>query len=451
MKKHPAIESLENRSGEIGVVGLGYVGLPLAMSFAKKFKVVGFDINERKISELHQGIDTTGEVEDLAQLKSSNVTFSSDPACLKNCPVIIVAVPTPVDQGNKPDLRPLIGASQSVGKAIANSKAPVYICFESTVYPGCTEEDCLPIIEKASGKKHGKDFFLGYSPERINPGDKVHRFETIKKVVSGCCAESLSVFSQLYRSVVTAGIYEAATIRVAEAAKVIENTQRDLNIALVNELSVIFSRLGIDTRSVLEAAGTKWNFLPFVPGLVGGHCIGVDPYYLTYKAECTGYRPQVILAGRSINDSMGSFVATEGVKRAIKVPPKSASGYSSLVLGFTFKENVPDVRNTKVVDVISTLRQFSFAVDVIDPVGDRHHAAEEYGIEISEKLRAGKDFLGYDLIVLAVAHEELKPMIADVLQTYAKSQRLVTFIDVKGYLSKDEIASLPKNINYWRL
>ncbi len=450
LDRKPGAKVLDLDHVKLGVIGLGYVGLPLAIAFAKKFAVVGFDTDKKKIESLRQGIDPTGELIDVADLKLASFTTTADRSDLTKCQIIIVAVPTPVDRGNKPDLRPLLGACETLGHIVKAASDPVYICFESTVYPGCTEEDCLPVIERFSGKKHGTDFFLGYSPERINPGDRIHRFESILKVVSGCCPESSAVFEALYASVVTAGVYVAATIKVAEAAKVIENTQRDLNIALVNELAVIFARLGIDTRSVLEAAGTKWNFLKFQPGLVGGHCIGVDPFYLTYKAETVGYRPRVILAGRAVNDEMAVFVAHEGIKRATRYPPRDGIGYRSLVVGFTFKENVPDIRNTKVIDLVKALEDFNFKVDVIDSVGCKIEALEEYGLQLHNE--PPRPMIDYDLVILAVAHDHSKELVLTRLAHCAAHVKSpVSVIDVKGLLADGEIRDLGESVSYWRL
>ncbi|WP_235694171.1 Vi polysaccharide biosynthesis UDP-N-acetylglucosamine C-6 dehydrogenase TviB [Caenibius tardaugens] len=380
----------------IAVIGLGYVGLPLAIEFGKKYPVSGFDINQERIAELREGRDSTLEVEADEFGLASQLSFSSDLEDLRDCNVFIVTVPTPIDQYKRPDLTPLIKASETVGRVLKRGDIVIY---ESTVYPGATEEDCVPVLEKTSGLTFNVDFFCGYSPERINPGDKQHRLTTIKKVTSGSTPEIADNVDALYASIVTAGTYKAETIRVAEAAKVIENTQRDLNIALINELAIIFNRMDIDTEAVLKAAGTKWNFLPFRPGLVGGHCIGVDPYYLTHKAEAIGYHPHVILAGRRINDGMGAFVGGQMVKAMLKRRIQ-VEGARVLILGLTFKENCPDLRNTRVVDVVEELRDYGVRVDVHDPWADADEARREYELELVETLQ---DDI-YDGIILAVPH-----------------------------------------------
>ncbi len=393
---------------KITIIGLGYVGLPLAVEFAKKYPVVGFDINKSRVNELNNGHDATLEVED-DHLKSvlSNVQpvknglfLTTNVNDIADSNIYIVTVPTPIDNYKRPDLTPLIKASETIGKMIAKGDIVIY---ESTVYPGATEEDCIPVIEKESGLKYNEDFYAGYSPERINPGDKVHTVTKILKVTSGSTPEIAEEVDQLYKSIITAGTHKAATIRVAEAAKVIENSQRDINIAFVNELSVIFGKMGIDTLDVLEAAGTKWNFLPFRPGLVGGHCIGIDPYYLTHKAQEIGYNPEIILAGRRLNDSMGFRVAGEVVKLMIKKGHK-ISHSNVLVMGITFKENCPDIRNSRVIDVIEELQSFGCNVDVFDPWADKAEVKEEYGID----LKTGIDKKDYDAVVVAVAHDEFK-------------------------------------------
>ncbi|MFM2329520.1 MAG: hypothetical protein RLZZ494_1623 [Pseudomonadota bacterium] len=397
---------------QIAVVGLGYVGLPVAVAFGRQRRIIGFDINAARIAELQAGHDRTDEVTD-ADLAATQILYTHQLDDLRTADFFIVAVPTPVDTANKPDLSPLIAASRTVGQALKKGDIVVY---ESTVYPGATEEDCVPVLERVSGLKHGVDFFCGYSPERINPGDKEHRFETIKKVVSGCDAATLDVVAEVYASVVTAGVHKAATIKVAEAAKVIENTQRDLNIALMNELSVVFARMGIDTSDVLAAAGTKWNFLPFRPGLVGGHCIGVDPYYLTYKAEQLGYIPQVILAGRRINDNMGRYVARNTIKRMLQQGmdvPRCRVG----VLGLTFKENCPDIRNSKVVDLVCELQDHGTTVVVIDPHADAEEVRHEYGIELARL----EDQAPFDALVVAVAHREYRAMSAADLRAWVRT------------------------------
>ena len=387
-------------NSKIAVIGLGYVGLPLAVEFGKKRDVVGFDINPKRIAELRVGRDHTLETTPEELKAASRLAFTSDAADLRDCGIFIVTVPTPIDNANRPDLTPLIKASETVGKVMP---AGAIVIYESTVYPGATEEVCVPVLEKLSnGKKFNIDFFCGYSPERINPGDKEHRLPTIKKVTSGSTPEVAEVVDQLYREIITAGTHKASSIKVAEAAKVIENTQRDVNIALMNELSLIFHRLGIDTLEVLQAAGTKWNFLPFRPGLVGGHCIGVDPYYLTHKAVEVGYHPEVILAGRRINDNMASHVADEVVKLMLR---KNLPVLNSkvLVLGLTFKENCPDVRNTKVVDIVRTLQGYNVQVDVYDPWIDVEQASHEYGLECLQQPPSSGQ---YAAIVLAVGHHQ---------------------------------------------
>jgi len=408
---------------KIGIIGLGYVGLPLAVEFGKVMDVVGFDINKERIEELKKGHDRTREVEDHELKASSKLTYSHDLNDLKSVNYFIVTVPTPVDEYRKPDLRPLQSASKTVGTVIKKGDIVIY---ESTVYPGCTEEDCVPIIEKVSGLKYNVDFFCGYSPERINPGDKLHRVTTIKKVTSGSTPEVADKVDQLYRKVITAGTYKASSIRVAEAAKVIENAQRDINIAFVNELALIFDKMGIDTHEVLEAAGTKWNFLPFKPGLVGGHCIGVDPYYLTYKAESLGYHPEVILAGRRINDNMGAHIAGNVIKLMAK-NQLPVYGSEILVLGIAFKENCPDIRNSKVVDVIRELKSYGTNVDIYDPQADNEEVEHEYGLSLVNKLSKK-----YHAIVLAVGHEEFKSLDWNVIK-----QESTVIYDVKGFLDRD--------------
>jgi len=385
--------------GTVAVIGLGYVGLPLAVEFGKRRNVLGFDINPARIAELKTGRDATLEVSPDELKEASELRFSCNAEDLKGCTAFIVTVPTPIDTANRPDMSLLIKASETVGKALPRGAVVIY---ESTVYPGATEEVCVPVLEKASGMRFNKDFFCGYSPERINPGDKEHRLPTIKKVTSGSTPEVADAVDTLYASIITAGTHKASSIKVAEAAKVIENTQRDLNIALMNELSLIFRKLDIDTLEVLQAAGTKWNFLPFRPGLVGGHCIGVDPYYLTHKAEEVGYHPQVILAGRRINDSMAGHVADEVIKLMLR-KGLPVLGSKVLVLGLTFKENCPDVRNTKVVDIVRSLRAYNAEVDVYDPWVDLDEAAHEYGLHCLPQLpEAGH----YAAVILAVAHRE---------------------------------------------
>ncbi|MCW7553157.1 Vi polysaccharide biosynthesis UDP-N-acetylglucosamine C-6 dehydrogenase TviB [Endozoicomonas gorgoniicola] len=386
----------------IAVIGLGYVGLPLAVEFGKKFNTIGFDINQPRVEELMAGHDSTLEVDDAELATAAKLNNCCQLEDLKTANVYIVTVPTPIDQHKRPDLTPLIKASEMLGKVVSKGDIIVY---ESTVYPGATEEDCIPLVEQASGLKFNKDFFAGYSPERINPGDKEHRVTTIKKVTSGSTPEVADYVDDLYRSVITAGTHKASSIKVAEAAKVIENTQRDLNIALINELALIFNKLDIDTEEVLKAAGTKWNFLPFRPGLVGGHCIGVDPYYLTHKAKEIGYHPEVILAGRRINDGMGEYVVSQVVKKMIK-RRIHVEDSNVLIMGLTFKENCPDLRNTRVVDMVSEFQEYGANVDVYDPWVSHEEAEHEYGITPVKEPAAGK----YEAIVLAVAHDQFKEM-----------------------------------------
>jgi len=383
---------------KIAVIGLGYVGLPLAVEFGRIREVVGFDINESRIEALRRGEDATLETSPDELAAAKQLRFSTDPADIAECNFYIVTVPTPIDAHRRPDLTPLIKASETVGKLLKRGDIVVY---ESTVYPGATEEDCVPVLERMSGLSYNRDFFCGYSPERINPGDKEHRLPSIRKVTSGSTPDVADLVDRLYASIITAGTYQAESIRVAEAAKVIENTQRDLNIALINELAIIFNRMGIDTEAVLKAAGTKWNFLPFRPGLVGGHCIGVDPYYLTHKAEAIGYRPEIILAGRRLNDSMGAYVAEQLVKAMLKRRIQ-VNGARVLVMGLTFKENCPDLRNTRVVDVIAELESYGVDVDVYDPWVDTDEAQKEYGLVLVDRPGAGV----YDGVMIAVAHDE---------------------------------------------
>ena len=423
----------------IAVVGLGYVGLPIAVAFGKRRRVIGFDINKAKIAELQKGLDRTGEVS-AADLKATEVHYTYQPSDLKTADFIIVAVPTPINEALQPDLTALRKSSELIG---ANLSPGSIVVFESTVYPGATEEVCQPILEQASGMKCGVDFTLGYSPERINPGDKEHTLETIIKVVSAQDAATLEIVAKTYELVVKAGIHRASSIKVAEAAKVIENTQRDLNIALMNELSLIFHRLGIDTKSVLEAAGTKWNFLKFSPGLVGGHCIGVDPYYLTSKAESVGYHPQVILAGRRINNGMGKFVAEQTMKQLSELA-RPVNDLNVAVLGLTFKENVPDLRNSRVPDIIHELREYGVRVLVHDPIAQAEEAVEEYGIHLSK----WSDLKDIDGIIVAVAHRRYAEMGVQKLLKPLRNQREGVVIDVKCLLDP---AKLPKTLKYWRL
>jgi UDP-N-acetyl-D-galactosamine dehydrogenase len=407
----------------IAILGLGYVGLPLAIEFGKKYRVVGYDINQKRVEELQNGFDTTREVSSEEIEASKGFKCTSTLEDIKQCDVFVVTVPTPIDEFKKPNLTPLYSASETVGKVL---KPGDLVIYESTVYPGCTEDDCVPILEKTSGLKFNKDFFCGYSPERINPGDKEHRVDTIKKVTSGSTPETADLVDELYASIITAGTHKASSIRVAEAAKVIENAQRDINIAFVNELALIFDRLEIDTQEVLEAAGTKWNFLPFKPGLVGGHCIGVDPYYLTHKAESVGYHPQVILAGRRINDNMGVFVANKLVKLLSQKgnPIRQAN---VLMLGITFKENCPDIRNSRVIDIIRELESFGIDVDVFDPLADAEEVKQEYGLRLTEQLKDK-----YDGIVVAVGHAVFE----SVDWSRYKENGTVIY-DVKSFLSRE--------------
>ena len=413
----------------VGIVGMGYVGLPLAVEFGKTFPTIGFDIDDARVRELASGRDRTLEVEPEELQAATRLSFTSEQADLEACNTYIVAVPTPIDRAKHPDLKLLKAASRTVGNVIGPGDVAV---FESTVYPGATEEVCVPIIEGASGLEFDRDFFVGYSPERINPADKSHRLIDIVKVTSGSTAEAADYIDALYAAIIRAGTFKASSIRVAEAAKVIENTQRDVNIALVNELALIFERLGIDTEEVLEAAGTKWNFLPFRPGLVGGHCIGVDPYYLTHKAQEVGHHPEIILAGRRINDSMGIFVA----ERVVKLMAKRAIpvvGSNILVLGLTFKENCPDLRNSRIIDVVGELQQFGARVDVYDPWPDREEASHEYGIELIDEPSEGR----YDAVVIGVAHDRFREMGPEHIRALGKANSVL--FDVKYVLSADVV------------
>jgi UDP-N-acetyl-D-galactosamine dehydrogenase len=412
---------------KIGIIGLGYVGLPLAVEFGKVTDVVGFDINKERIEELKKGFDRTREVEPEELKASVRLTYSSDKNDLKSVNYFIVTVPTPVDDSKKPDLRPLVSASRTVGGVLKKGDIVIY---ESTVYPGCTEEVCVPVLEELSGLKFNRDFYCGYSPERINPGDKLHRVTTIKKVTSGSTPEVADKVDNLYRKIIKAGTHKASSIKVAEAAKVIENSQRDINIAFVNELALIFDRIGIDTHEVLEAAGTKWNFLPFKPGLVGGHCIGVDPYYLTHKAESLGYHSQVILAGRKINDNMGIYIANSVIKLMAK-QDIAINKAKVLVLGVTFKEDCPDIRNSRVVDVINELKSFGTQVDIYDPHADAGEVHHEYGLHTVGELRKT-----YDAIVLAVGHKEFR----DLNWKNIKHDKTVVY-DVKGFLDQSIVTA----------
>lgn len=413
---------------KLAVVGLGYVGLPLAVEFGKKREVLGFDINVHRVAELQAGRDHTLEVSPEELTEAGKLRFSADAESLVEANVYIVTVPTPIDEYKQPDLTPLVRASETLGKVLKRGDIVIY---ESTVYPGATEEVCVPVLERLSGLRFNHDFYAGYSPERINPGDKLHRVATIKKVTSGSTPEIADLIDALYASIITAGTHKASSIRVAEAAKVIENTQRDVNIALINELALIFNRLGIDTQAVLEAAGTKWNFLPFRPGLVGGHCIGVDPYYLTHKAQAIGYHPEVILAGRRLNDSMGGYVASQLVKAMVKRSIQ-AQGARVLIMGLTFKENCPDLRNTRVVDIVSELAEYDVSVDVYDPWVEVEEAKREYGLTPIAAPAAG----AYDGIVLAVSHQQFVEMGAQAIRALGKDKHVL--YDLKYVLGADE-------------
>ena len=418
-------------TAKVAIIGLGYVGLPLAVEFGKQRPVIGFDINQDRIDELRGGTDSTLEVSDEELSTAIQLTFSADEAALNDCDVYVVTVPTPINGHKQPDLTPLIKASELLGRVITAGSIVIY---ESTVYPGATEEDCIPVIEQLSGLVFNSEFFAGYSPERINPGDKQHRLPSIMKVTSGSTPEVADFVDALYNTVIQAGTFKASSIRVAEAAKVIENTQRDLNIALINELAIIFNRLGIDTEEVLRAAGTKWNFLPFRPGLVGGHCIGVDPYYLTYKAQSAGYIPDIILAGRRINDGMGAYVADELVKAMLK-RRIHVNESRVLILGLAFKENCPDLRNTRVVDIVSVLQTYGVEVEIHDPWVDPQEAVDEYGIKMSESPAPGQ----YDAVVIAVAHDQFRDLGIEEIRRWGKEEHVV--YDLK-YLFGQEQADL---------
>ena len=413
----------------VAVIGLGYVGLPLAVAFAKKFPVLGFDVNLSRIKELESGVDSTLEISSSELRGADSLSFSCNEADLKSCNTFIVTVPTPIDKFKRPDLTPLLKASKMLGRVI---KKDDVIIYESTVYPGATEDDCIPVVEMISGLNLNIDFFAGYSPERINPGDKAHRVEDILKVTSGSDLATADFVDALYSSVISAGTFKASSIKVAEAAKVIENTQRDVNIALINELAMIFNKLDIDTLEVLEAAGTKWNFLPFRPGLVGGHCIGVDPYYLTHKAESVGYRPEMILAGRRINNGMAIYVVSQLIKkmtnRKIEV-----SGSKALIMGLTFKENCPDIRNTKVIDIVNELNEYEVNVDIMDPWCNPNEASEAYGLMVTKTMEEGT----YDSILVAVAHDEFKDMGIEAIRKLGRSNHVL--YDLKCVLAKDDV------------
>lgn len=412
----------------LAVIGLGYVGLPLAAEFGKKRAVVGFDINRARIQALKSGHDTTLEVSDEELTQATQLSYTCELEALRGCNVYIVTVPTPIDEYKRPDLTPLVKASETIGKVLKKGDIVIY---ESTVYPGATEEDCVPVLEKFSGLVFNQDFYAGYSPERINPGDKEHRVTTIKKVTSGSTPEVADLVDELYREIIVAGTHKASSIKVAEAAKVIENTQRDLNIALINELALIFNKMGIDTEAVLQAAGTKWNFLPFRPGLVGGHCIGVDPYYLTHKAQSIGYHPEIILAGRRLNDSMGAYVVAQLVKEMVK-RRIHVDGARVLVMGLTFKENCPDLRNTRVVDILKELSEYNIQADVYDPWIDSQEAQHEYGLTPVTVPKTGI----YDGVILAVAHQQFKALGAEKIRAFGKPAHVL--YDLKYLLTAEE-------------
>lgn len=431
-------EQVVNKETGISLVGLGYVGMPIAVAFSKKANVIGFDLNKEKIELYKNGMDPTKEVGNQA-IKDCTVEFTYDETRLKDAKFHIVAVPTPVRDDHTPDLTPVEGASHIVGRNLTKGSIVVY---ESTVYPGVTEDICIPILEKESGLKCGVDFKVGYSPERINPGDKVHRLETIVKIVSGMDEESLEEIAKVYELVVDAGVYKAESIKVAEAAKVIENSQRDINIAFMNELSIIFNKMNIDTQAVLKAAGTKWNFLKFFPGLVGGHCIGVDPYYLTYKAEQVGYHSQIILSGRRINDDMGKYVAESTVKKLIHAK-KNINGAKVGVLGFTFKEDCPDTRNTKIIDIIDELKEYGISPIVVDPIADSEEAKMLYNIQFQD-INAFNDL---DALIIATSHEEFKSITRTEFDKMFKNEKVI--IDVKGILNRREYEAA--GYSYWRL
>jgi nucleotide sugar dehydrogenase len=440
-KKMSLYEDIVNGKEKLSLVGLGYVGMPIAVAFARKIKVVGFDLNAAKIDLYKSGVDPTNEVGDDV-IKNTTVEFTADPSKLREAKFHIVAVPTPVNDDHTPDLTPVEGASRILGQNLTKGSIVV---FESTVYPGVTEDICVPILEKESGLKCGVDFKIGYSPERINPGDKVHRLETITKIVSGMDEETLNEVAHIYELVVEAGVYRAESIKVAEAAKVIENSQRDINIAFMNELSIIFNKMGIDTKSVLSAAGTKWNFLKFQPGLVGGHCIGVDPYYLTYKAEQLGYHSQIILSGRRINDDMGKYVAENLVKNLIKadIPVKSAK---VAILGFTFKENCPDTRNTKVIDIYKELQEYGITPMVVDPAADAAEAKRLYGITFNTM----EDIKEMDAVIVAVSHKQFLTLDKEKISSlYSKAHAKKVLVDIKGIFDRKEYST--EDYIYWRL
>lgn len=418
----PALEGLH-----VGIIGLGYVGLPLAIVFAKHFHVTGFDIDQARIAALKAGVDRTGEAT-AEELASPKLSLTADRDALRHCKLIIVAVPTPIDAAKQPDLGPLFSACRTVGEVVSTGTVVV---FESTVYPGATEEDCVPLIEAASGLRCNRDFFVGYSPERVNPGDPTHKIETVVKVTSGSTAETADFVDSVYRTAIPAGTYRAPSIRVAEAAKIIENTQRDVNIALVNELAVLFNKMKIDTLEVLETAGTKWNFMPFRPGLVGGHCIGVDPYYITHKARQLNFHPEMVQAARRINDDMGEHVAVETVRLLLE--KRVSPPFRVLVLGFTFKENCRDIRNSRVIDIVNKLKTFNVAVDVHDPEADAEDVKREYGVDLCQELEPG----AYDAVIVAVGHRSIRAMGAASIRQLLKPSGIV--FDVKGIFPKAEV------------
>lgn len=430
------LEQIKSKDKKISVIGLGYVGLPIALEFAKNSSVIGFDIKPERVEMMKNNIDPSNELE-ANDFVDRDILFTANPDDLAQADFHIVAVPTPIDAHNQPDLSPLLGACKTVGKVL---KKGDYVVFESTVYPGCTEDDCVPILEKESGLKFINDFKVGFSPERINPGDKLHTLTTIVKVVSGCDTESLDNIAGVYELIIKAGVHRASSIKVAESAKIIENTQRDVNIALMNELSIIFNKLNINTYEVLEAAGTKWNFLKFFPGLVGGHCIGVDPYYLTYKAKQLGYHAQIINSGRFVNDSMGGYVAKQLVKKMIGMQ-KDIRKVKVLVMGITFKENVSDIRNSKVVDVINELKSYHINLEIVDPFADRDEVRHEYGIEMHDKI--GTD---YDAVIVAVNHKDYMQLDEAYFDSITKDKGIL--IDIKG-IYRDKIKE--EKIHYWSL
>jgi UDP-N-acetyl-D-glucosamine/UDP-N-acetyl-D-galactosamine dehydrogenase len=420
---------MDLKNSNIAIIGLGYVGLPLAVEFGKKYPTIGYDINLKRVDELKSGLDTTLECNESELAKAHLLSYTMSLERIAQCNIYIITVPTPIDKNKQPDLTALISSSKAVGSVLSKYDLVIY---ESTVYPGATEEICIPILERVSGLKYKKDFHAGYSPERINPGDKEHRLTNIIKVTSGSTIESAEIIDQLYKTIIQAGTHKASSIKVAEAAKVIENTQRDVNIALINELSIIFNKLEIDTLEVLQAAGTKWNFLPFRPGLVGGHCIGVDPYYLTHKAQAVGYYPEMILAGRRINDGMGKYVVSEMVKRMIKERIK-LEGARVLIMGLTFKENCPDLRNTKVIDIINELKEFNIQVDIIDPLCSEHDAILKYDLNLISDYK--EDY--YDGIILAIGHDQFKEMGSNAIRKMGKSSHVL--YDLKYVLDKNHV------------